>query len=173
MDAADEAVFMIQHVHEQMMNNSNDGYSNGNQNKEQSKPGANNYSWRHNGLSVGSKGINGGSPARFLCNHGNENRSSNISNYNSNTNNKNGNGINPQQNNQSYIFQSSQTYAHPPNDDNYGYGNSRGSNFYGLQLSFDPIYGDSISFTSRMSHLSIYIASLFLFMLANHNHSDL
>ena len=33
--------------------------------------------------------------------------------------------------------------------------------------------GNLIGFTPSMSHLPIYIASLFLFMFANHNHSDL
>ena len=50
MDEADEAVFMMQQVHEQMNNNNNNGNNNGN--KVRSKPSGNNYSLRHNVLLV-------------------------------------------------------------------------------------------------------------------------
>ena len=124
MDEADEAVFRTQRMHEKMMNHhNNNGNNNDNQNKERAKPGANNYSLKHNHLSSDgihgitiSSSIIGRSPTRFSFNRGNGNRRSSNSNNNSNTNNNHGNS-NGNGNN-------AQMYAHPPNDGNYGYNNS-------------------------------------------------
>ena len=74
----DDAVFKTQRMHEKMMNhNNNNNHNSDNHNKEPAKPGANNYSLRHNRLSIDgingntiSSGIDGRSPTRFSFNRG-------------------------------------------------------------------------------------------------------